>query len=47
MTGFSMSKEAVLVRAGIILAGMMAVVVRLAFQYAEDFRKRRSKENDI
>ena len=42
MTGFSMSKEAVLVRALIILAGMMAVAVRLAFQYAEDFRKRRS-----
>ena len=41
MMGFSMSKEAVLIRAFIIMAGMMAVAVRLAFQYAEDFRKRR------
>ena len=42
MTGFSMSKEAVLIRAFIIMAGMMAVAVKLAFQYAEDVRKRRS-----
>ena len=42
MTGFSMSKEATLFRALIILAGMMAVVIRLAFEYAEDFRRRRS-----
>ncbi len=43
MTGFSMSKEAVLIRALILLAGMMAVAVKLAFQYADDFRKHRSK----